>query len=121
MPTNATQQGLSLVWGFGAADAPTITAGFYATGADIKFEPEVFTTSENGEGHVDSVTLSNADKRKITASFTGRIDSSYDPTTLPVSFVWNSRRYFVKSASNPRVKGNYPEVSIETESFALVS
>src|SRR5687767_11829039 len=70
---SATQIGATYVWGFQAADAPNIGPGFVPRRAEIKYEPEVKGMATDGEGHVDSVTVSKADKRKWTTTFSGYI------------------------------------------------
>ncbi|MEA3208363.1 MAG: hypothetical protein QOE70_1420 [Chthoniobacter sp.] len=120
---SATQIGQIWKWGFGAADAPAIGNGFHPTDGEVRYGPEVYSTSQDGEGHVDSVTVSKADKRKWECTFKGRIDDSFDPTAFPVSFTWQSRRHIIKPGGIGRAmpKGEYHEVSIETESFGGVS
>lgn len=118
---SATQFGEKWVWGFQDSDAPNIVAGFEPVEANVDYEPEKYSTSENGEGHVDSVTVSKRDKRKGMATFTGKITADYDPAAVPESFPWNNRLWIVKKANKPLKKGDYSEVSIEAESFALVT
>jgi hypothetical protein len=119
---SANQLGEVYKWGFGDADAPNVGSGWHPSDGEIRYGPEVYSTSANGEGHVDSVTVSNADKRKWDCTFKGRIDASFDPDTFPVSFVWKSRRHIIKPGGIGQAipKGEYHEVTLETESFALV-
>lgn len=117
---SATQLGQTFVWGFQDADAPTIGPGFFPNGAEVKYAPEKFSTSEDGEGHVDSVTLSKAAKRMWTTTFTGRITSEFDPATFPVNFNWLGRIQIITSISKPLKKGEYAEVTLETVSYANV-
>lgn len=119
---SATQIGESWKWGFGAADAPAVNNGFHPTDGEVKFGPEVYDTSANGEGHVDSVTLSKPDARKWDLTLKGRIDDTFDPTAFPNSFTWRSRRFIIKPGGIGQAmpKGAYHEVSLDTESFALV-
>jgi hypothetical protein len=118
---SSSQEGQAYVFGFQASDAPSIGTGFVPRSAELRYEPEVYAQAMDGEGHTDSVTLSKADKRKITATFTGYITSSFDITTFPLSFTWQSRKYIIKSISKPLRKGEYAEVSMECESFVNVS
>jgi len=117
---SATQFGEEWVCGFQASDAPNICTGFQPVENNVDYEPEKYSTSENGEGHVDSVTVTKKNKRKGTATFTGKITSDYNPLTVPESFPWNDRLWIVKKAPRPLKKGEYAEVAIEAESFALV-
>ena len=89
----------------------------------MKYGPEVYTPSANGEGHVDSVTMSKPDLRKWDLSVKGRIDDSFDPSTFPNTFTWRGRKFIIKPGGIGQAmpKGEYHEVTIETESFALLS
>lgn len=118
---SSTQIGATYVWGFQSADAPNIGPGFVPRRAEIKYEPEVKDMATDGEGHVDSVTVSNADKRKWTTSFSGYITSEFDPESFPVSFTWLGRRHILGPITVPKDKGKYAEVTIEAESFAGVA
>lgn len=117
---SSTQVGQSYVWGFQDSDAPTIGTGFVPRSAEVKYEPEVYSQATDGEGHTDSVTLSKADHRKWMATFTGYITDQFDPSTFSVSFEWLGRLFIIKGITKPLKKGEYAEVTIETESFANV-
>lgn len=117
---SSNQHGASYKWGFEATDAPVIT-GFVARSAEIRYEPEVMSTATDGEGHVDSVTLSKPDKRKWTGTFTGYITDQWDPAQLAEHFQWENRKWFVGPISEPIKKGEYVEVSLEAHSFANVN
>jgi hypothetical protein len=118
---NVTQFGEKWRWGFGDSDAPSIVSGYEPVEADVKYEPEKVSTSENGEGHVDSVTVSKKEKRKGTSTFTGKVTSDYDPANVPESFPWNNRLWIVTNVGDPRKKGDYHDVQIEATSYALVT
>ncbi len=117
----------ALAFGFKSTDAPTI-ANFFARGAELKFEPEVFETAMDGEGNVEAIAVTKLDSRKITGSFTGYVPASLgsggsNAIANAFNFVVNSiTRYFIiKSIGEPRPKGKYVEVSIEVESHSLVT
>ena len=116
----SSQHGATYKWGFAAADAPSIS-NFSARGADLTYEPEVKSMATDGEGHVDSVTVSKPTNRKISAKFTGYVAESFDPLSLPEGFTFEGRYHLVGPVSTPRRKGDYWEVTIDTESFAGVS
>lgn len=60
---SSTQLGQIWKWGFGSSEAPKLGNGFHPTDGEVRFGPEVYTPSQDGEGHVDSVTVSKASRR----------------------------------------------------------
>lgn len=118
---SATQIGATYVWGFQAADAPNIGPGFVPRRAEIKYEPEVKDMALDGEGHVDSITVSKPDHRKWSTTFTGYITDEFDPNSFPVSFAWLDRTHVLGPITVPKDKGKYAEVTIEAESYAGVT
>lgn len=117
---SVSQHGATYEWGFQASDAPTIT-GFVARGGEFKFEPEVISEATDGEGHVDSVTVSLPAKRTITTTLTGYVTESWDATTLAQGFNFENRYFIITGITEPRRKGDYWEVSIEARSRAGVT
>ncbi len=118
---NVTQFGES--WEFGGpagADVPTI-GNFFARSAELRWESEVFAQAQDGEGLTDSIVISNADVRKITATFTGYITSGFDGDSIPLTFPFKSRTFFVRNVSFPRRKGEFVEVSLEAESYGRIA
>lgn len=116
--------GNSYIFGFASTDAPTIT-GFSARKAELTFEPEIFVQATDGEGLTEAVALTKATHRKITGTFTGYIQTGYSANSIANTFSFDvngvSRYFIVKSISDPRNKGEYAEVSLSVESFALVT
>lgn len=121
MPLVSTNQhGASYQWGFEAADAPTIT-GFVARTAEVRYEPEVVSEAKDGEGHTDAIAISKPNKRIATGTFTGYINENWNPESLPEHFTWEGRKWFILSASEPRKKGEFVEVSLEVKSWPNVT
>lgn len=113
--------GAAFVFGFKAADAPTIT-GFTARAVSTNDqEPEVFVTATNGEGHVEAIAISKSANKKMTCSFSGYISDSFSATSVAGYFTFLSRKFFIKKISQPRQKGAFVEVSIDAESYPLIS
>lgn len=117
---NSNQYGQSYEFGFPDDAAPTIS-GFVARSAELRYEAEVFQNATEGEGHSDSIVTSKPDKRKITATFTGYIQAGFDPGGISDSFDFLGRFYIVRNVGVPRRKGEFAEVSLEAESYALVT
>lgn len=116
---NSNQYGQTYEFGFPDDSAPTIT-GFVARGAELRFEAEVFAQAQEGEGHTDSIVTSKPDRRKITGTFTGYIHAGFDPGGIGDSFTFLDRFYIVRNVGVPRKKGEFAEVSLEAESYALI-
>jgi len=116
--------GNSYVFGFSSSDAPTITH-FSARSAELTYEPEIFVQATDGEGLTESVALTKATHRKITGSFTGYIESGYSGNSIANTFSFTvdsvSRFFIIKSISDPRKKGDFAEVTINVESYALIT
>lgn len=118
--TNSNQFGASYLFGFLSSDAPTIT-GFVARSAELRYEAETFAQAQDGEGLTESVVTTKADKRKITGTFGGYILSGFDPSGISASFSFAGRFFIVKNVSQPKRKGEFNEVSLEAESYSLVT
>jgi hypothetical protein len=123
--STGTGAGGSYLFGFAAANAPTIT-GFTARAvATSDSEPEVFVTAINGEGHVEAVAISKTANKKLTCSFTGYVTSAFfDANGVPVAtspFTFFGRKFFIKKISAPRQKGAFIECSIDAESYPLIT
>lgn len=124
MPTNTDIHGSQFTFGFATSDAPTI-AHFFARKAELTYEPETFVTATDGEGLTEAIALSKATHRKITGTFTGYIEAGYSGNAIGNSFTFVvdgvTRFFLVKSISDPRNKGEFAEVSLSVESYALVT
>lgn len=116
--------GASYTFGFTTADAPTI-AHFFARKAELTYEPETFVQATDGEGLTEAIALTKATHRKITGTFTGYIEAGYSGNAIANTFNFTidgvSRFFIVKSISDPRNKGEFAEVSLTVESYALVT
>lgn len=128
MPTNAELHGASYAWGFSSSDVPSpAISNFTARSATIKYEPAVISKAIDGEGFAESTARSLTTKRKITGSITGYIPAAAigSANAIPQGFLWNlnsvSRACFVLGISEPRVKGDYAEVTIDFESDPLIT
>lgn len=127
MPTTAELHGTSYSWGFQSTDAPPIS-GFTPRRAEITAEPEVYSEAKDGEGMVESIAITVANKRMITGTITGYIPVSVigGSASLPTTFSWamggslGTRFFFIKKISEPRVKGEYTEVTLDIASNANV-
>jgi hypothetical protein len=117
---NSNQFGQQYLFGFLSSDAPTI-AGFVARSAELRFEAETFAQAQEGEGLTESVVTTKPLKRKVTATFGGYIITGFDPTTLPASFTFLGRFYIIRNVSQPKRKGEFNEVTLEAESYALIT
>ncbi len=117
--TNSNQFGASYLFGFLSSDAPTIT-GFVARSAELRYEAETFAQAQDGEGLTESIVTTKPDKRKITATFGGYIISGFDPESISASFSFLGRTYIVRNVTQPKRKGEFNEVSVEAESYALI-
>lgn len=111
----------TFVYGFAAADAPTITAFSARTVSSSDAEPEVFTTAVNGEGHVEAIAISKPANRKVSISVTGYITSAFNKLTLINTFDFLGRKFYITKISDPRPKGEFVEVTIDATSYALVT
>lgn len=117
---NSNQFGQSYLFGFLSTDAPTIT-GFVARSAELRFEAETFAQAQDGEGVTESIVTTKPDKRKVTATFGGYIITGFDPTAISASFTFLGKFYIVRNVSQPKRKGEFNEVSLEAESYALIT
>lgn len=121
---NFDLHGATLVYGFLAADAPTIP-NFIAFKAELTYEPEVFAQAQDGEGHTLSVAVSKSVFRKITGTFTGYIAANTSGNGIGNTFAFDvngvNRFFIIKSISDPREKGAFAEVSLSVESYAGVN
>jgi hypothetical protein len=114
-----TAAGKNYVFGFAAANAPSITA-FTARKASTDCEPEVYTTATDGEGHVEAVAVSLPSKRKISLSLEGYITAAFNELTVAGSFTFLGRFFIIKKINKPINKGEFVSVTIDAESFAAV-
>lgn len=120
---SSNQYGASYLFGFSSTDAPTIT-GFVARSAELRYEAETFAQAQDGEGLTESVVTTKPTMRKITATFGGYILSGFDGSSIGASFTFGaptSRFYIVRNVSVPKRKGEFSEVSLEAESYALIT
>jgi len=117
---NSNQFGQSYLFGFSSSDAPTIT-GFVARSAELRYEAETFAQAQDGEGVTESIVTTKPDKRKITATFGGYIITGFDPSSISASFTFLTRFYIVRNVSQPKRKGEFNEVTLEAESYALIT
>jgi hypothetical protein len=120
---NSNQYGANYLFGFLSTDAPAIT-GFVARSAELRYESETFAQAQDGEGVTESIVTTKPDKRKITATFGGYIISGFDASGIGDHFTFGtptSRFYIVRNISVPKRKGEFSEVSLEAESYALVT
>jgi hypothetical protein len=119
---NSNQYGQNYLFGFLSTDAPTIT-GFVARSAELRYEAETFSQATDGEGVTEAVVTTKPDKRKITGTFGGYIISGFDGASIGDHFTFGSpsRFYIVRNVSVPKRKGEFTEVSLEAESYALVT
>lgn len=124
MPINVdiNQSGAGpFVFGFAAADAPTITGFFARSVASADREPEAFAVATNGEGFVEAVAIAKPSGKMLKFQFTGYVTTAFDPSTLGNTFSFMGRFFFIKKISDPTPKGQFKEVSIDAESYPLVS
>lgn len=121
---NTDIHGSAYVFGFVTADAPVIS-NFFARKAELTFEPETFVQAMDGEGLTEAIALTKATHRKITGTFTGYIAAGYSGNAIGNTFSFTvngvSRFFLVKSISDPRNKGEFAEVGLTVESYALVA
>jgi len=117
---NSNQFGQTYLFGFSSSDAPTIT-GFVARSAELRFEAETFAQAQDGEGVTESVVTTKPNLRKVTATFGGYIITGFDPSSISASFSFLGRFYIVRNVSQPKRKGEFNEVSLEAESYALIT
>jgi len=122
---NSNQYGQSYLFGFTSTDAPTIT-GFVARSAELRYEAETFAQAQDGEGVTESIVTTKPDKRKVTGTFGGYIITGFDPSGISAGFNFppsgpGSRFYIVRNVSQPKRKGEFNEVSLEAESYALIT
>lgn len=124
MPTNTDIHGQQFTFGFTTADAPTI-AHFFARKAELTYEPETFQQAMDGEGLTEAIALTKATHRKISGTFTGYIEAGYSGNAIANTFTFVvdgvTRFFIVKSISDPRNKGEFAEVSLTVESYALIT
>jgi len=111
----------TLLFGFTASDAPSISGFLARTVSTNDAEPEVFVTATNGEGHVEAVAVSKSANKMINATFTGYITTSFNPLSVSSTFSFLGRFFMIKKIGSPRPKGEFVECSIEAQSFPLVT
>jgi hypothetical protein len=114
------EYGKQYFFGIGGSDAPDIGGGaMVCTSADLKYESEIFVQAQNGEGVTDSCVANLPESRMITGTFTGYITADISGTLSDFSYL--DRFFIVKSVGIPKKKGEYWEVSVEAQSFPLIS
>lgn len=119
--TESNQYGATFLFGVTDADAPTI-AGMKVRSVQIKFAAQVKETSPDGEGHVESITVSKPVKRMATATFTGKVTDAAAFAAVP-DFTWtntsvpNNTFWIITTPGCNREAGKYAEASIEAESY----
>lgn len=111
----------TLVFGFQASDAPSISNFLARAVATSDAEPEIFVTATNGEGHVEALAISKSANKMINCSFVGYITTSFNKLTVASDFTFLGRKFFIKKISDPRPKGEYVEVTIDAVSYPLVT
>jgi hypothetical protein len=111
----------TLEFGFKASDAPSIPGFLARTVSSSDAEPEVFVTATNGEGHVEAIAISKPANKMINATFTGYITNTFNKLSVPSTFNFLGRKFFIKKVSDPRPKGEFVEASIEAQSFPLIA
>lgn len=124
MATNAELHGQSYVFGFGSGFAPTI-ANFTARGAEFKIDNEIWAVATDGEGMTEALALNIASARKVSLTLTGYISTGFTAIQLPTNFNLTyggvNRFFLIKDISEPHKKGEYVEISLSCESFALIT
>ena len=117
---NSNQFGQSYLFGFLSSDAPAIT-GFVARSAELRYEAETFAQANDGEGLTESVVTTKPNMRKVTATFGGYIITGFDPAAISASLTFLGRFYIVRNVSQPKRKGEFNEVTLEAESYGLIT
>jgi hypothetical protein len=120
MPINTDIQGAQYVFGFAAADAPSIANFTARSVASMDRTPEIFVTATNGEGHVEAVAISKKANKMMACEFVGYIADAFNPLTIDNTFSFLGRFFFITKISDPRPKGNFVEVSISASSYPLI-
>jgi hypothetical protein len=118
----SNQFGGSYEFGFPSNIAPTIN-NFFARSCEFRYEAEVFAQAQEGEGHTDSVVTDRPEYRKITATLTGYIAAGFDVSQFQDSFVFPlipGRTFIIRNIGVPRRKGEFAEVTVESESYGLI-
>lgn len=113
------QFGLKYKWGFFDSDAPVIT-GFAFRSAQLRFEPEVMINVREGMGNNKFTVTTKPQYRKIVATFVAYILDGYQLSNLPDAFIFSNRTYIITGISYPKQRGQFHEISIETESSYFV-
>jgi hypothetical protein len=123
LSANVKQFGQPYEFGFPPEAAAAIdpTGNFIARGAELRYEAEVFAQAQDGEGHTDSIVTSVGSMRKITATFTGYILAGFNPDNFLPEFDFSGRHFITRNVSVPRRKGEFAEVSLEAESYGLIT
>lgn len=121
MATGINKHGNTYEFGIQDSDAPSI-AGFKARSVEIEYQPEVFETAQDGEGHVDAVAVSKSDKAMASVTLSGYIDdvNAYRAVSGG-TFTLFSRFYIIQSITEPRQKGKFAEGSVKAVSYAGVT
>ena len=125
-PSQVDQNGTAMAYGFHASYAPSINGFLARSVASSDAEPEVFVTATNGEGFVEAVAIAKAANKMLKIQITGYVTNAFNKTTVNQTFTGNggpfgNRFFFVKKISDPIPKGNFVEVTIDCESYPLVT
>jgi hypothetical protein len=119
----SNQYGAAYLFGLSSADAPTGITGFFARSAELRYEAEAFSQAQDGEGVTEAIVTTMPICRKITGTFGGYINSSFDATQIGDHFTFGSptRFFIVRNISVPRRKGEFVEASLEAESYYKIT
>lgn len=117
---DSNQYGATYEFSVESGDVPSIS-GLTLRRAELKWDPEVFATATNGEGHVDAVGVSKPAKHMITGTFTGYIAAGTDPNSLAQTFTFEGRFFIRRSFTQPRQKGDFWEITLEAVSYSNVT
>jgi hypothetical protein len=122
LSANVTQHGALYQFGFpGDSTTPDLGGNVVLRSAELRYEAEVFAQAQDGEGHTDSIVKSASNMRKITGTFTGYIITGFAVTDFPDTFPFVDRLFIVRNVSVPHRKGEFSEVSVEAESYGLIT
>lgn len=108
-------------FGVAAADAPTIN-GYVVRQIEFTGQAEVNETATDGEGHIDSRTISKPDQFEKNMTLTGYISSLEDFDALGgTTFNFRGRFFIILTTGEPRQKGKYVEATLTAVSNAGVT
>lgn len=127
--TTSEYSGTAMAFAFKSSyTGATLTgAGFLGrTIASADAEPEVFQTAVNGDGQVEAIAISTSANKMLKVQLTGYVDVTFNKLTLPNKFSDGAgplagRTFFIKKISEPVPKGAFVEVSLDLESYPLIT